>query len=156
MSDFWGEDVCGGFREVCIIWVWYKRPPTKKSVHQKKSNSFSISYTEQRWSFQGSSCPRGHLLKSLALALISTSPRKCPVLGWRTVWFFNWLKWKITKHKISWIRGIGLTKTFDWRPQTANHKPQYDVIKNFRTKEFFMGQKYFKMEDPKSPAWVSA
>ena len=94
-------------------------------------------------------------MKSLALALISTSSRKCPVLDWRTVWFFNWLKREITKHKNFLNPGIGLAKTFNWRPQTANHM-QYDVIENFQTKEFFMEQKYLKMEDPKSQAWVSA
>ena len=31
-------------------------------------------------------------------------------------------------------------------PQFANHM-QYDVIKSFQKEEFFMGQKYLRMED---------
>ena len=55
----------------------------------------------QRWCPRGRPKPRGHILKSLALAstvrfsaLASkpTSPQKCPVLGSRTAQFFDLLK----------------------------------------------------------------
>ena len=55
---------------------------------------------DQRWS------PRGHVLKSLALASKlkfsasnPRSPRKCPVLGLRTALISDWVKRKVTKYK---------------------------------------------------------
>ena len=44
----------------------------------------------QRWSPWLQGCPRGHNLKSFALN--PASPRKCPVLGLRTVLFYDMLK----------------------------------------------------------------
>ena len=41
----------------------------------------------QRWGPRGRSRPRGHILKSLALASKPPSPRKCPVLGRRQHYF---------------------------------------------------------------------
>ena len=38
--------------------------------------------------------PRGHILKSLALASEPTSPQKFPVIGPRTALFLDWLKKK--------------------------------------------------------------
>ena len=69
-------------------------------------NNLAIAYStfevgrSQRWSPRGRFSPRGHIFKSLALALKlkplasnPTSPRKCPVLGLRTL-SFDWLKGK--------------------------------------------------------------
>ena len=90
-------------------------------------------------------------MKSLASNPIS--PQKCPVLGSRTALFFDWLKRKITKH-INFLKsGIGVARNFDWGPQSANHM-QFDVIKIFQKKEFFMGQKYLRMKDQKPGAWI--
>ena len=57
--------------------------------------------TDQRWSPRGRPWPRGHILKSLALAwklksLASKykSLRKWPALGLRTAIFFDWSKRK--------------------------------------------------------------
>ena len=46
----------------------------------------SIKYKYQRWS------PRGHILKSLALASRPQVLENWPVLGWRTAVFFGMLK----------------------------------------------------------------
>ena len=49
----------------------------------------------QRWSPQGRPWPRGHIFKSLVLALASKPQvllENCPVLGSRIALFFEWLK----------------------------------------------------------------
>ena len=57
-----------------------------------RCNGLSIA---QRWS------PRGHIFKSLALALASKPQvlENCPVLGSRTALFFEWLKFCISAEK---------------------------------------------------------
>ena len=52
--------------------------------------------TIQRWSPRGRPWPRGHILKSLALASNPQVLENCPVLGSRTALFFEQLKfcWK--------------------------------------------------------------
>ena len=68
---------------------------------------FKFQHNYQRWSPRGRPWPRGHILKSLALALASkvqslalaSKPQvleNCPVLGSRTALFFEQLKfcWK--------------------------------------------------------------
>ena len=53
----------------------------------------------QRWSPRGRPWPRGHILKSLALASKPQVLENCPVLGSRTALFFEPLKfcWKAPK-----------------------------------------------------------
>ena len=48
----------------------------------------------QRWSPKGRPWLRGHVFKSLVLALASKlrCPQNCPVLGSRVALFFDWLK----------------------------------------------------------------
>ena len=48
--------------------------------------------TCQRWSPRGRPWPRGHILKSLALASKPQVLESCPVLGSRTALFFEWVK----------------------------------------------------------------
>ena len=61
-----------------------------------KSNKLNqnLHYLQQRWSPRGRpwprGCPRGHILKSLALK--PQVLENCPVLGSRTALFFEWLK----------------------------------------------------------------
>ena len=62
-------------------------------------------YSHQRWSPRGRPWPRGHILKSLALAskvkslalALASKPQvleNCPVLGSRTILFFKQLKFR--------------------------------------------------------------
>ena len=71
-------------------------------VYSLKSLNYAITYL-QRWSPRGRPWPRGHILKSLALALASkvkslalaSRPQvleNWPVLGSRTALFFGMLK----------------------------------------------------------------
>ena len=46
-------------------------------------------FAYQRWSPRGRPWPRGHILKSLALASKPQVLENCPVLGWRTALFLN-------------------------------------------------------------------
>ena len=81
----------------------FRRPlaPTWKI----SGNCFYQRHSDQRWSPWGRPWPRGHILKSFALALVSkvkslaSRPqvlKNCPVFCSRTVLFFEWLKfwWK--------------------------------------------------------------
>ena len=81
------------------------RPRTSKCVLEDVleakdvlEDSTSVFYC-QRWSPRGRPRPRGHILKSLALASkvksLASKPQvleNCPVLGSRTALFFEWLK----------------------------------------------------------------
>ena len=49
--------------------------------------------TQQRWSLRGRPWPRGHILKSLALASKPQVLENCPVLGSRTALFFECLNY---------------------------------------------------------------
>ena len=79
------------------------RPKTSKCVFEAKdvledSTSANDSINSQRWSPRGRPWPRGHILKSLSLALASKPQvlENCPVLGSTTALFFELLKccWK--------------------------------------------------------------
>ena len=75
--------------------------PGCKSVPPTKFYNLSTGYSNQRWSPRGRPWPRGHILKSLALAskvkslALASRPQvleNWPVLGSRTALFFGMLK----------------------------------------------------------------
>ena len=65
-------------------------PLFSKSIASNTTKKIDICY--QRWSPRGRPWPRGHILKSLALASKPQVLENCPVLGSRTALFFEWLK----------------------------------------------------------------
>ena len=84
---------------------------TREVSHSKLTQAAAIKHKGQRWSPRGRPWPRGrprgHILKSLALALASkvkslalalaSKPQvleNCPVLGSRTALFFKQLKFR--------------------------------------------------------------
>ena len=72
-----------------------------------------IDYNHQRWSTRGRARPRGHILKSLALASKPQVLENCLVLGSRTALFLN--RWNfVGKRQKPCEKSV---KTFFWFPQ---------------------------------------
>ena len=66
--------------------------PPPLSNFAAKHSAFIAILNHQRWSPRGRSWPRGHILKSLALASKPQVLENWPVLGSRTALFFEPLK----------------------------------------------------------------
>ena len=103
--------VCGLSNKLPSDAVWWQEDKYALQHQHSWKNFFSNTLKYQEWSPQGRPWPRvrprGHILKSLALALVSKPQnlKNCPVLGSRTALFLEplILCWKTpeTSRKIS-------------------------------------------------------